>query len=102
MTKRHGLMVQIAQPDSISIPFPELIFRDVRVIGSLIASPDDAVEMLDMVAKHKISVTTNPFNSIQELPKLIDFYESGKMMGKGIIIMDPDQIKREQQLGAVA
>lgn len=98
----HGLMVQIAQPDNISIPFPELIFRDIKIHGSLIASPDDAVNMLDVVAKHKISVTTNLYQGVRELAKLIDFYDSGKMLGKGVIVMDDEQIKREKEIGAVA
>ena len=29
-TKMHGTLVQIAQPELISVPFPEIIFRDSR------------------------------------------------------------------------
>ena len=100
VTKMHGLMVQIAQPENVSVPFAELIFRDIKIIGSLIASPDDAVDMLDVVAKHKVSVNTNPFNGVHELPKLIDFYESGEMIGKGIIVVDSKQIETERRIGA--
>lgn len=35
VTKRHGLLVQIAQPPEVSLPFGKLVFRDIRVHGSL-------------------------------------------------------------------
>jgi len=120
VTKMHGLMVQIAQvrtgpdftssttlplmpscqPDNVSVPFPELIFRDIRIHGSLLCSQEEAKRMLDTVAKHKISVRTNPVHGLKELPKLIDLAHSGKMSGKGICIVDEEQIKKENDLGA--
>lgn len=100
VTRRHGVMIQIAQPDTVDIPFVELIFRDIKVHGSKISSPHEAQAMLDTVAKHGVSVTTNPFHGLDKIPELIELAESGKMMGKGIIIVDEEQIAKEKQLGA--
>lgn len=97
VTKRHGLLVQIAQPPTVNIPFAELIFRDIRIIGSKISSPYEARRMLDVVAEHNISVTTNPFNGLRELPRLVELAESGKMMGKGVIVVDPKQTEEEHK-----
>lgn len=85
------------QPEIVDIPFAEFIFRDVRVEGSLICSPDEARRMLDIVAEHNISVKTNPFHGLKEIPKLVEFAHSGKMQGKGIIIVDEEQIKAERK-----
>jgi len=93
-------LTHIFQPDNVSVPFPELIFRDIRIHGSLLCSQEEAKRMLDMVAKHKISVRTNPVYGLKELPKLIDLAHSGKMSGKGICIVDEEQIKKEEALGA--
>ena len=49
-TKMHGTVVQIAQPEQISVPFPEIIFRDIRIKGSLICNPD---ESKDYVGLHR-------------------------------------------------
>jgi propanol-preferring alcohol dehydrogenase len=38
ITKMHGTVIQIAQPDNVVIPFRELVFRDIRVRGSLIST----------------------------------------------------------------
>lgn len=31
VTKMHGMLVQIAQPENVSVPFAELVFRDIRI-----------------------------------------------------------------------
>lgn len=31
ITKMHGLLVQIAQPPNVSVPFAELVFRDIKI-----------------------------------------------------------------------
>jgi propanol-preferring alcohol dehydrogenase len=115
ITKMHGTVVQIAQvysfslcdrwcvllttlqPPNVSIPFAELVFRDIRVRGSLICSPDEAREMLQVVAEHGISVETNSFKGLSEIEKLVELAESGKMKGKGVIIIDPEQVQKEKR-----
>ena len=63
----------------MSVPFAELVFRDIKIHGSLICSPREAVEMLDTVAKHRISVHTNPFNGLEKIEELVELAHSGKM-----------------------
>ncbi|KAF2810526.1 GroES-like protein [Mytilinidion resinicola] len=99
ITRMHGTVIQIAQPTEFSIPFQELVFRDIRVKGSLICSVQEARDMLELVGKHKISANTNAFTGLKELPKLFELAESGKMKGKGIIIVDLEQIKKEKESG---
>ncbi|KAL1611065.1 hypothetical protein SLS59_000702 [Nothophoma quercina] len=97
ITKMHGTVIQIAQPENVSIPFQELIFRDIRVRGSLICSPEEARQMLQVVAEHGVTVNANSFSGLGEIEKLVHLTESGKMKGKGVIIMDPEQIKKEKE-----
>ncbi|KAL8866143.1 MAG: hypothetical protein Q9174_006472 [Haloplaca sp. 1 TL-2023] len=88
ITKMHGLMIQLAQPTNVTIPFNELIFRDLRIHSSLIAPRHEAQRMLDFVAEHNICVKTNVFHGLQEIPKLLDLVRSGRMVGKGVVIVD--------------
>ncbi|KAI1615922.1 alcohol dehydrogenase [Exophiala viscosa] len=71
LTKMHGTMVQVAQPDNVIIPFVELIFRDIHVIGSLIAGSEVSQDMLNLVALHGIQVQKNVFHGLPEVPKMI-------------------------------
>ena len=52
--------------------------------------------MLEMVAEHNITVKTNPLLGLHELPKLLELAHSGKMAGKGVVIVDEDEIKRRK------
>lgn len=56
--------------------------------------------MLRVVDVHGITVKTNSFSGLKEIEKVVELAESGKMKGKGIIIMDPEQIEKEKKLGA--
>lgn len=115
-TKMHGTMVQIAQPDKVTIPFAELIFRDIRIIGSLIASAEESKGMLDVIAKHGVTVTTEKFYGLDSIHDLVELGEfscryllyfandfavhGGKLKGKAIIVVDNEQIEHEKKLGA--
>lgn len=100
LTKMHGTMVQIAQPDNVTIPFAEFVFRDIRVKGSLICSPAQSVSMLECIAEHGIKVKTNPFHGLDKIGELVDLVHGGKIQGKAVIIVDEEQIKKEKELGA--
>lgn len=79
------------------MPFHELIFRDVRIKGSLICSRREADRMLQTVAEHKISVKTNPFFGLREIQKLIELAQSGKMQGKAVVVIDEEEMKRVKE-----
>lgn len=100
VTKMHGTMIQIAQPDEVVIPFHEFIFRDIRVHGSLICSPEESKRMLDIIAEHGITVKTNPFYGLDKIAELTELVHGGKIQGKAIIVVDEEQIKKEKELGA--
>ena len=76
----------------------ELVFRDIRIHGSLICSQQEAKDMLKLVAEHDISVKTNAFNGLKEIAKLIELAHSGKMSGKAIVIVDQEQTDKEKEL----
>ena len=97
--RMHAKMIQIAQPDEVSVPFHELVFRGVKIEGSLICSKQQASDMLKTVAEHNISVKTNPFHGLEEIPDLVELAHSGHMQGKGIVIIDEEAIRREKEQG---
>lgn len=89
-------MIQVAQPERVSIAFQQLIFRDIQVKGSLIADKDDSQQMLDDVSKYNIKVETNLFYGLDEVPKMVELAHSGKMRGKAICVIDDDELKKEK------
>ncbi|MCJ1471881.1 hypothetical protein MMC13_000522 [Lambiella insularis] len=97
ITMMHGRMVQIAQPTQVSVPFEHLIFRDIRIEGSLLCTVHQSQEMLKVVSEHNITVKTNPFHGLEQIPKLVKLAHSGQMQGKGIVIVDEEAIKMENK-----
>lgn len=95
LTKMHGTMVQVAQPDNVLIPYTELIFRDIRVIGSLIAGSEVSQDMLNMVALHGIPVQKNVFHGLSEVPKMVKLSHSGSMVGKAVCVIDEEAVAQE-------
>lgn len=99
-TKMHGVLVAIAQPDEIALPFNEIIFRDIKIHGSLVCTPAESESMLDCIAKHGITVTTNPFNGLDKINELVELAHGGKIKGKAVIVVDQAQIDHEKTIGA--
>lgn len=81
----------------MSVPFIELIFRDIRIEGSLLSSRSDSQKVLDLVSKHKVYVKTDAFYGIHSIPKLIELGHSGKVAGKGVVFIDAELVAKEQE-----
>lgn len=102
VTKPHGTVVQIAQPDEIVIPFREIVFRDIRLRGSLLCSPEESEDMVSFIAEHGLVVKTHPFQGLGKIGDLMELVHSGKAKGKAAIIVDPEQLEQEKKLGTKA
>ena len=50
--------------------------------------------MLQLVADHNITVKTNLFFGLEELPKLVTLVHSGKMAGKAMVVIDGAEQRR--------
>ncbi|KAF4338424.1 sphingosine n-acyltransferase lag1 [Fusarium beomiforme] len=57
LTRKHGTMVLLGQPEKgITLSYQNVIFRDLKLIGSLVADRGETEELLDLVVKHSIQV----------------------------------------------
>ena len=45
---------------------------------------------------------TNPFFGLQAIPKLEELARSGKLAGKGVVIVDEDEIKQRTEGNPIA
>lgn len=98
-TKMHGTMVQIALPDVVEIPFPELIFRDIRIVGSVASGSEETRGMLEAVAKHDVTPNMVTFYGLDKIEELTKLVSGGKLSGKAIIIVDPEQVEQDKSIG---
>ncbi|KAK7756003.1 hypothetical protein SLS62_001946 [Diatrype stigma] len=100
VTRMHGTVLQVAEPDVVEIPPDELVFRDIRVRSTLIASGDESRDMLAFVAEHGIRVKTRLFYELDSIFDLVGEAQSSAMTGKACLVIDPEQVKADTDRAA--
>jgi alcohol dehydrogenase, propanol-preferring len=93
ITRMHGTLVQVAQPAMVSVPFPELIFRNITIKGTLIAGQEVSQQMLNEVGRAGIDVETKLFYGLDKVPEMVELAHSGKLKGKAVCVVDEAQLK---------
>ncbi|KAH8898595.1 GroES-like protein [Thozetella sp. PMI_491] len=93
ITKMHATVIQVAEPEVIEIPPDELVFRDIRIRSTLIASGDESREMIDFFAKHNIHVDTQLFYGIEKISELVNWAHQNRSVGKGCLVLDQGQLQ---------
>lgn len=73
-----------------AVPFYPLIFRDLRVTGSLLGNQQDLKELVDLVGREGIEVKTKTFK-LDEVPKLLGELHSPTFAGKAVVRVGEDQ-----------
>lgn len=79
--------IEPAQPKLGCIPSEELMLRDIHVVGTNDTTNEQMQDMLNAVATG-IKVKTNLFHGLDEIPKLLEEVERGKISGKAVAIVD--------------
>ncbi|KAI1449655.1 GroES-like protein [Annulohypoxylon stygium] len=114
-TRMHGTVVQIAQPEEVVLPFRELVFRDVRIRGSLLCSPGESRDMVAFIAERKkmlrhqlnrreegivvegtergFKIETTVFKGLDRIDEVLGLVRSGKIRGKAVVVVDREQIQ---------
>ena len=91
LTKKHGQLQVVGQPaDAIPVPFFPVIFRDLRITGSLLSDQKSLKELVDLVAKEKIEIKTTSY-SLEEIPKLLSDYGRPEHKGKLVVRVTDEQ-----------
>jgi propanol-preferring alcohol dehydrogenase len=80
----------------VSVAFQELVFRDIRIKGTLIAGQEYNQQMLNDAEKYNIKVETNLFYGLEQVPKMVELAHSGKMSGKAVCIVDQVEFDKEK------
>lgn len=85
VTKRHGTVLVLSQPDLVKIPSGDLIFKHITVKGSLQGNVTLLQETADFVAKNNIQVETKTW-SLDQVNDMWAHQESSDMIGKNVIL----------------
>lgn len=86
VTRKHGTLVLLGQPDAgITMTYKDVIFRDLTLVGSLVASREDTEELLGLVAEHGVEVKMKEWR-IEQAEEMRQEYLGGKGEGKNVVV----------------
>jgi D-arabinose 1-dehydrogenase-like Zn-dependent alcohol dehydrogenase len=88
------------QPEEVKISFHEFIFRDTRIKGSLICSPEESKTMLQAIVEHGIKVKTNNFLGLETVQEVLALVHSSNLARKAVVVVNPEQLEDEWKIGA--
>lgn len=86
ITQKHGTLVLVGQPEKgITMSYFNIIFRDIKLIGSLIADKAQAEELVKLVAEAGIQVHIKEWKP-EQAEEMRKEYLAGKGDGKNVIV----------------
>ncbi|KAF4442456.1 hypothetical protein F53441_11742 [Fusarium austroafricanum] len=86
LTRKHGTMVLLGQPEKgITMSYQNIIFRDIKLVGSLLSDRNELEELLDLVMKHDIQVKIKEWKP-EDAEKMRQEYLAGESSGKNVIV----------------
>lgn len=79
-------MVLLGQPEKgITLSYQNVIFRDIKLVGSLVADTDETGGLLELVVKHDIQVKIKEWKP-DDAEKVRQEYLAGRNSGKNDIV----------------
>lgn len=85
---RHGTFVLVGQPaEGVHFAFQDLVFKDIRVVGTMIGECEDGQGAIDLVAKHDIKVTTKTYR-LEDINQLVEESHSATKKGKSVVVFE--------------
>ncbi|KAK0755322.1 hypothetical protein N5P37_012149, partial [Trichoderma harzianum] len=96
ITRPHGTIIQVAQPQRVSFPFRAIIFKDLHFEGSLVSGQKELEDMIHFVLQHKIRVKTNIYEDLDSVNLVVDAARSGKVSGKLVVVLDRAAVEADK------
>ncbi|KAK2729401.1 alcohol dehydrogenase -like domain-containing protein [Colletotrichum kahawae] len=56
--------------------------------------------MLEHIAEHGIKLESNVFHGLDKIYEALELVNSGKISGKAVIVVDEEQVKNDEKIGA--
>lgn len=87
ISRKHDLMVVVGQPsDPVPVTYHQLIFRNIRVIGSLLSNVEEAQEMLNIIAENDIEITVKEYD-LNQINTMVEDTHKENIRGRFVITM---------------
>lgn len=85
LLKNRGSQYVIGYGGQIEIPTIDIISREINVVGVLVGTYNDLVELMTLTASGKVSLHTQTY-PLEAAPDAIADLDAGRLVGRGILV----------------
>ncbi|KAK4508050.1 hypothetical protein PRZ48_001787 [Zasmidium cellare] len=85
MLRRAGNYYVVGYGENINIPTIDIISTEINIIGNLVGSYNDLVELMALAAQGKVKLHTTEYR-LEEFQRAIDDLSEGKVRGRAILV----------------
>jgi NAD+-dependent secondary alcohol dehydrogenase Adh1 len=85
LLRNHGSQYVIGYGGAVNIPTIEIISREINVIGNLVGTYNDLVELMTLTAQGRVTLHTRAY-PLDAALDAIDDLDHGRLLGRGILV----------------
>ena len=85
MTRRAGDYHVVGYGENVNVPTIDLISTEINIIGNLVGSYSDLVELMALAAQQKVTLHTAKY-PLDRFQDAIDDLSAGQVRGRAILV----------------
>jgi NAD+-dependent secondary alcohol dehydrogenase Adh1 len=85
MTRRAGDYLVVGYGEDVQVPTIDLISAEINILGNLVGSFNDLVELMALAAQQKVRLHTAKY-ALDDVQSAIDDLDGGRVRGRAILV----------------
>jgi len=85
MTRRAGDYLVVGYGENVDVPTIDLVSTEINILGNLVGSYNDLVELMALAAQQKVTLHTAKY-ALADFQTAIDDLDGGRVRGRAILV----------------
>jgi NAD+-dependent secondary alcohol dehydrogenase Adh1 len=85
MTRRAGDYLVVGYGENVDVPTIDLVSTEINILGNLVGSYNDLVELMALAAQQKVTLHTAKY-ALADFQSAIDDLDGGRVRGRAILV----------------
>ncbi|MCW2535187.1 MAG: Alcohol dehydrogenase GroES domain protein [Modestobacter sp.] len=85
MTRRAGDYLVVGYGENVDVPTIDLVSAEINILGNLVGSYNDLVELMALAAQQKVTLHTVKY-ALDDFQSAIDDLDAGRVRGRAILV----------------
>jgi NAD+-dependent secondary alcohol dehydrogenase Adh1 len=85
MTRRAGDYHVVGYGENIDVPTIDIISSEINIVGNLVGSYNDLVELMALAAQEKVTLHTAKY-ALEDFQSALDDLDAGRVRGRAILV----------------